>query len=1239
MAYASGTWMVWTVDLDNGADADYSSWSALQTAQAGDLTSRGSGYWVNIIASQGNLDPWNNVSRNLFVDGWTCDATHPLVITSPESYRHNGKFDVTKPFFFSGNSAATGTNPFTIQDDNDYVEIFGVQIIGSGSVSSSRGICNIETGGGDMESFKFHHNIVAGIHQTGTNRLFRDVSGDGRVFIWNNQFVSSSTSYVMQFSTGLSGVISNNTMVTQNNLYFALNSDIIFRNNIIQFEDGSTMSGPPNQNESLYNYVGIGGGSSVPTSHALKTLLPSGSNYVGGTMGKGMFVDGSWGEGLDTDESLNYKCDPLNRAPISLEFSYQKASGDNYIAVRPEINDSTDIMFRPRTKFTIGAFEHQETPMSSTREIPVNSLQFADNIQFADVINKLTLQELFELMHVYSIIPRRIVSPEHMPSYLSVWGQLTYVFYNIYNVGTDSAFDFSPREALDELIKRFEFDRYEFLSHIHEQTLFKIMYHKLQPETSSNDPTEDIYCIMWLDPGNISGGNDDFPYLDNQRIFCPGNRLFSEDASSDNRTWYQGPDFINYMKHGLIPGPDGNPSGHQYGPMPEGWKTLRLSNTLRIDPYTKVSGSGIAMKDQTTGTTTMWDYGSVVNGVKTNEYLVSYTKTEGDSPYGSGAQWRMPWGTTHIAYASGECEAFCQELIANNVDLDILIVDLELENEIGSDSVAGLLEVDTTHMQPAYLADYPDTATAIMADDKWPAWAAKYGVDEDISDMATWWRGGSSSIAYPGEKAKKWLRAQYLAYIDTLNDAYAKPVRKHFPNCQMWEFRTRYISHGTHPEGRNTGIFGPYSIGSTFGSTEGGNSNYLDGVGDDAYSYVHEYYEPVELYDVATSGTQFTHKGFWGTFSLNTTNCKSMRDAVVDGFNQYLYVAASGFPHMRNNPGGGDFHRGWNSTPYRTELINHGLLCGARLSIWSTHFSGPDDHKALDDAILEFEDVVGNTHPSHRHLHREDWEPKSTKIPLHPVYNQAQGSTSGLPYIATTSDIGGNIWTRVTIRPDLIGVLSPTQSGNYLVLDWTDPEGISTYNSYYVGEIVPRSTTPHLNVMPEPSGYWIKQPKLQGNAQGYLRNQINAEVKTLKGIFTTTTAGRTGSEQKTTYIGGNVGFGDSQEIVYTTNSSVSSSQSTTQAINIDGGQTKAKGGAEGGTTDQNSTIGYVQTRQSLNSDEYTVFNYATGKPVTTSPWTTLPSGQTDTFATDSTNTGRSDRLGIHVIKGGQPGEI
>jgi len=111
------------VDPDNGSGTNYTSLSAWEAGEQGDLT----GARDEIAVAKCRCTGGTADSTNVTIDGWTTDADHYIKIwTDPsESYRHDGKWTTGNKYRLTS-SAAWGIGTISIAEA--YVRIIGLQI-------------------------------------------------------------------------------------------------------------------------------------------------------------------------------------------------------------------------------------------------------------------------------------------------------------------------------------------------------------------------------------------------------------------------------------------------------------------------------------------------------------------------------------------------------------------------------------------------------------------------------------------------------------------------------------------------------------------------------------------------------------------------------------------------------------------------------------------------------------------------------------------------------------------------------------------------------------------------------------------------------------------------------------------------------------------------------------------------------------------------------------------------------
>jgi hypothetical protein len=158
------------VDPDNGAGTDYTSLSAWEAGENGDLT----GVRDEIaVASCRSSSGGDDVGGQCTIDGWTTSPTQYILITCTGTNRHQGVYDAA---LF--HAAGTG-NPITCTEN--YLRVDGMQI-----TPTTFGIYETH-GGGDCGAcdWRISNNIilggVRGISFSGDNENASQV-----YYVWNN---------------------------------------------------------------------------------------------------------------------------------------------------------------------------------------------------------------------------------------------------------------------------------------------------------------------------------------------------------------------------------------------------------------------------------------------------------------------------------------------------------------------------------------------------------------------------------------------------------------------------------------------------------------------------------------------------------------------------------------------------------------------------------------------------------------------------------------------------------------------------------------------------------------------------------------------------------------------------------------------------------------------------------------------------------------------------------------------
>lgn len=208
------------VDPDNGSGTNYTSLSAWEAGEQGDLT----GARDEIAVAKCRCTGGTADTTNVTIDGWTTSSTQYIKIwTDPsESYRHNGTWQTGNKYRIVS-SASWGQGTLRIAEQ--YVRIIGLQIdntaehqangivldtsvqstssyllishnivrlSGGGGTSSHHGINNI----GGLNSYVIN-NIVYG-WEYGINIGYSEVAVN--ICIYNNTIVNCSSSCVVNYS-------------------------------------------------------------------------------------------------------------------------------------------------------------------------------------------------------------------------------------------------------------------------------------------------------------------------------------------------------------------------------------------------------------------------------------------------------------------------------------------------------------------------------------------------------------------------------------------------------------------------------------------------------------------------------------------------------------------------------------------------------------------------------------------------------------------------------------------------------------------------------------------------------------------------------------------------------------------------------------------------------------------------------------------------------------------------------
>ena len=208
------------VDPDNGSGTNYTSLSAWEAGEQGDLT----GARDEIAVAKCRCTGGTADTTNVTIDGWTTSSTQYIKIwTDPsESYRHNGTWQTGNKYRIVS-SASWGQGTLRIAEQ--YVRIIGLQIdntavdqangiVADSSAQStssylliSHNILRLSGGGGSSSHYGINNigglnsyvinNIVYG-WEYGINIGYSEVAVN--ICIYNNTIVNCSSSCVVNYS-------------------------------------------------------------------------------------------------------------------------------------------------------------------------------------------------------------------------------------------------------------------------------------------------------------------------------------------------------------------------------------------------------------------------------------------------------------------------------------------------------------------------------------------------------------------------------------------------------------------------------------------------------------------------------------------------------------------------------------------------------------------------------------------------------------------------------------------------------------------------------------------------------------------------------------------------------------------------------------------------------------------------------------------------------------------------------
>lgn len=110
------------IDPDSGSGTDYTSLTAWESGEQGDLT----GVRDEIAVAKCRCTGGTADNGRCAIDGWTCDSTHYIKIwTDPsESYRHSGKWETGNKY----RHVMTEDEAANIYITESYVQIIGLQL-------------------------------------------------------------------------------------------------------------------------------------------------------------------------------------------------------------------------------------------------------------------------------------------------------------------------------------------------------------------------------------------------------------------------------------------------------------------------------------------------------------------------------------------------------------------------------------------------------------------------------------------------------------------------------------------------------------------------------------------------------------------------------------------------------------------------------------------------------------------------------------------------------------------------------------------------------------------------------------------------------------------------------------------------------------------------------------------------------------------------------------------------------
>jgi len=223
------------IDPDNGSGTDYTSLSAWEAAQQGDLT----GVRDEIAVAKCRCTGGTADTTAVTIDGWTTSATQYIKIwTDPsESYRHSGKWETGNKYRIYTDGLNT---LITVREE--YVRFEGLQLYSTGDYPAGR---FFDIDGTDTADIRINGNII--VNGTGGYKAIaiRCYNLKSYIKIWNNVIEGMLEGIDLNLYDGTDTIcFYNNTVISNDTGIKLLYGTVIAKNNIFNgcttdIDDGS----------------------------------------------------------------------------------------------------------------------------------------------------------------------------------------------------------------------------------------------------------------------------------------------------------------------------------------------------------------------------------------------------------------------------------------------------------------------------------------------------------------------------------------------------------------------------------------------------------------------------------------------------------------------------------------------------------------------------------------------------------------------------------------------------------------------------------------------------------------------------------------------------------------------------------------------------------------------------------------------------------------------------------------